>query len=243
MKTLVMGASGATGKHLVEQLLGSGQEVKAIVRTPEKLPQSWKENKQLTIVKANISDMTTEEMTAHLADCDAVASCLGHNLTFKGLFGKPRKLVTDAVKLACNSVKQNNTKKPVKFVLMNTTGNRNRDLNEQVSFGHKVVVGLLRFLLPPHSDNETASDYLRTEIGQKDNHIEWVAVRPDGLTSDTNVSDYELHQSPIRDAIFDAGKTSRINVANFMARLVIEQELWDQWKGQMPVIYNSEIIT
>jgi putative NADH-flavin reductase len=144
MKTLVMGASGATGKHLVEQLLSSGQEVKAVVRSPEKLPKSWKENNQLTIVKASISDMTAEEMKTHLADCDAVASCLGHNLTFKGMFGKPRKLVTDAVKLACKSVNQNDTNKSVKFVLMNTTGNRNRDLNEQVSFGHKMVVGLLR---------------------------------------------------------------------------------------------------
>jgi len=238
MKTLVMGASGATGKHLVEQLLGSGQEVKAIVRSPEKLPQSWKENKLLTIVKASISDMTAEEMTAHLADCDAVASCLGHNISFKGLFGKPRRLVTDAVKLACKSVKQNDTKKPVKFVLMNTTGNRNRDLNEKVSFGQKVVVSLLRLLLPPHSDNEHAADYLRNKIGQKDSHIVWVAVRPDGLVDNDKVSKYDLHPSPIRDAIFDAGKTSRINVANFMARLVTEQELWNEWKGQMPVIYN-----
>src|SRR6056297_1232214 len=190
MKTLVMGASGATGKNLVEQLLGSGQEVKAIVRSPEKLPQPWKENKLLTIVKASISDMTTEQMTAHLADCDAVASCLGHNISFKGLFGKPRRLVTDAVKLACNSVKENDTTKPVKFVLMNTTGNRNRDLNEKVSFIHKVVVGLLRLLLPPHSDNEHAADHLRTEIGQNNKHIEWVAVRPDGLVDNDKVSKY-----------------------------------------------------
>lgn len=241
MKVLVMGASGATGKHLVEQLLDSGQEVKAIVRSPEKLPQSWKEYKLLTIVKASISEMTTEEMTAHLADCDAVASCLGHNITFKGLFGKPRRLVTDAVKLACQSAIQNSDSKPIKFVLMNTTGNRNRDLNEQVSFAHKIVVGLLRILLPPHTDNEHAADYLRTEIGQNNKQIEWVTVRPDGLINHDEVSKYELHPSPIRDAIFDSGKTSRINVANFMSNLITDEKLWDEWKGQMPVIYNCEV--
>jgi len=37
-------------------------------------------------------------MAQHVAGCDAVASCLGHNLTFKRLFGKPRRLVTDAVR-------------------------------------------------------------------------------------------------------------------------------------------------
>jgi hypothetical protein len=33
---------------------------------------------------------------------------------------------------------------------------------------------------------------------------------------------------------------SRINVAHFMARLAVEDELWQEWKGQMPVIYNKE---
>lgn len=40
MTTLVVGASGATGRQLVDQLLNMGQSVKVIVRSPEKLPQS-----------------------------------------------------------------------------------------------------------------------------------------------------------------------------------------------------------
>jgi hypothetical protein len=122
---------------------------------------------------------------------------------------------------------------------MNTTGNRNRDLSEPISFGQKVVVFLLRLLLPPHVDNEKASDYLRTEIGQNDNDVEWVAVRPDGLIDETDVTEYELHASPTRDAIFDSGTTSRINVGHFMADLIFNDALWDSWKGQMPVIYNK----
>jgi len=66
-----------------------------------------------------------------------------------------------------------------KFVLMNTTGNRNRDLDERISFAQKCVIGLLRILLPPHVDNEKAADYLRTQIGQNNTAVEWVAVRPD----------------------------------------------------------------
>jgi len=49
MTTLVAGASGATGKQLVEQLLNTKQKVKVIVRSPEKLPESWKNNDQLII--------------------------------------------------------------------------------------------------------------------------------------------------------------------------------------------------
>ena len=122
---------------------------------------------------------------------------------------------------------------------MNTTGNTNRDINEPISFGQKCVIGLLRLLLPPHVDNENAADYLRTQIGQNNKFIEWAAVRPDNLINEDHVTDYEIHPSPIRSAIFDAGKTSRINVGNFMANLISNTVLWNMWKGQMPVIYNK----
>jgi hypothetical protein len=124
---------------------------------------------------------------------------------------------------------------------MNTTGNSNRDLNEKISFGQKCVIWLLRQLLPPHADNENAADYLRSQIGQYDRLIEWVVVRPDGLIDEVEVSEYELHRSPIRSAIFDAGVTSRTNVDHFIAELIADDELWNVWKGKMPVIYNEEL--
>lgn len=239
MTTLVVGASGATGRQLVEQLLTAKQKVKVIVRSPEKLPESWKNNKQVIIIQASVLAISDEEMTEHVKDCIAVASCLGHNMSWKGLFGEPRQLVTDTVSLLCNAIKKNELAKPVKFVLMNTTGNRNRDLNEPISIGQKIVIGLLRLLLPPHIDNEKSADYLRTRIGQNDNFIEWVAVRPDSLLNEDKVTEYEVHPSPIRSAIFNAGKTSRINVGHFMAKLITDDDLWNKWKGQMPVVYNK----
>ena len=153
--------------------------------------------------------------------------------------GQPRKLVTDATRRLCNAITSNNLKSKTKFVLMNTTGNRNRDLNEPLSFGQKCVIRLLRLLLPPHVDNEKAADYLRTEIGQNHNFVEWVAVRPDGLINEETVTDYEIHPSPTKSAIFNAGNVSRINVAHFMARLINDDRLWTEWKGQMPVIYSK----
>jgi nucleoside-diphosphate-sugar epimerase len=239
MTTLVIGASGATGKQLVEQLLNTEHKVKVIVRSPEKLPESWKNNDRLSIIKASVLDISEDEMREYVTDCNAVASCLGHNMSWKGIYGEPRKLVTDAVSLLCNAIKKNAPDKPIKFVLMNTTGNRNRDLNEPISIGQRFVIGIIRLLLPPHVDNEKAGDYLRTKIGQKDNFIEWVAVRPDNLVNEDKVTEYEAYPSPTRSAIFDAGTTSRINVGHFMAELIRENEIWNRWKGQMPVIYNK----
>lgn len=241
MTVLVVGASGATGSKLVEQLLTKAFKVKVIVRSPEKLPESWKTNDHLQIITASVLDLSDTEMSTIVSDCSAVASCLGHNLTWKGIYGQPRRLVTDATQRLCDAIKANKPEKPVKYVLMNTTGNRNRDLNEPISFAQKLVIGLLRLVLPPHVDNEQAADYLRTQIGQNNKFIEWVAVRPDGLINQDSVTDYEIHASPTRSAIFNAGKVSRINVAHFMAELINDNKQWQKWKGQMPVIYSKNI--
>ena len=239
MTTLVVGASGATGKLLVEQLLNRGEHVKIIVRTVNSLPESIKNNENVSIICANVLDLNDNEMIQHVKGCNAVVSCLGHNLSFKGLYGQPRRLVTDATRRLCSAIKANNPEQPVKFVLMNTTGNRNLDLSEQISFGQKCIIWLLRLLLPPHLDNEKAADYLRTNIAQNDRVIEWAAVRPDNLIDESEVTEYEVHPSPTRSAIFDAGTTSRINVGHFMAELITDHETWIKWKGQMPVIYNK----
>lgn len=240
MTTLVLGASGATGSKLVEQLLAAGQSVKVIVRKTSRIPEQWNNNSELTIIKENVSEISVEKMSEYISGCQSFACCLGHNITLKGVFGKPRKLVADAVELLCEAIKKNGGNKRVKFVLMNTTGNRNRDLAEPISLGEKIVIGLVRLLIPPHSDNEKAADYLRVKIGQKNPLIEWVVVRPDTLINEEKVSDYTLHASPTTSAIFNSGKTSRINVGNLMARLIADDNLWSKWKGQMPVIYNVQ---
>lgn len=239
MTILVVGASGATGRLLVEQLLNRGQNVKVIVRSPEKLPEFLKNHDNLSVISASVLELTDAEMAKRVNGCDAVVSCLGHNMNWKGIYGGPRRLVTEATRRLCSAIEANKSEKPTKYVLMNTTGNSNRDLQEQISFGQRCIIGLLRLPLPPHVDNEKAADYLRTNIGQNDRAVEWVAVRPDNLIDEKKVTEYEVHPSPIRSAIFDAGRTSRINVGHFMADLITDDNTWNKWKGQMPVIYNA----
>lgn len=247
MKTvLVLGASGATGQLVVQQCLEKGINVTAIVRANSALPESFNHqphlqaNSQthLQVIKANISELPTEELARYLKPCDAVISCLGHNLTAKGMFGQPRKLVTDAVEKVAHTLESMSLEQEVKFILMNTTGNSNDDIPEKPPFSQRMIISALRWVLPPHLDNEKAADFLRLQIGQQHKQIEWVVVRPDSLTDEPFGSQYELHQSPLRNVIFNAGKTSRINVANFMFNLISDEALWHQWKGKMPVIYN-----
>ena len=241
MTILVAGATGATGRLLVKQLLDRGHQVRAIVRSPEKLLKHVKEEDRLSVIQASLLDLSDAELTEHVKGCDAVASCLGHNLTLKGLYGHPRRLVTEATRRLCKAIKANEPAKPIKYVLMNTAGNRNRDLNEPISLGQKLVVGLIRLLVPPHPDNEQAAEHLRAKIGQNDPGIEWAVVRPDSLLDEEQVTEYEVHPSPTRSAIFDPGKTSRINVGHFMAELITDEATWMEWRGRMPVVYNVDL--
>lgn len=240
MTILVVGATGATGRLLVKQLLDEGHAVKAVVRSKEKLAGLAETYPALIQTPGNVLDMSTVELADIAEDCEAVCSCLGHNLTWKGIFGKPRWLVTDSIKQLCTAIEYNKPAEPIRMILMNTNGNRNRDLDEAYSWKDRFVIALLRKLLPPHVDNEEAAEYLRSTIGKSHDYIEWTAVRPDNLTNEEEVSEYSINPSPVRGVIFDSGKTSRINVANFMARLCYDSGLFEQWKGQMPVINDVE---
>lgn len=239
MTTLVVGASGTTGKHLVNQLLEMGNKVKVVVRPTAKIPDSWKSNRAVFLIEANVLEISESEMAEHIKECNAVASCLGHNMSWKGIYREPKKLVTDAILLLSNAIKKNKPDKPVKIVLMSTTAYINSDLDEPNTIVQKIVIGLLRLLLPPHVDNENAADFLWTEIDHKENFIEWVAVRPYGLINEDKVTEYEVHSSPTKPAIFDPGKTRRINVGHFMAKLITDNDIWSMWKGQMPVIRDK----
>lgn len=241
MEVLVLGASGATGKHVVNHLINSGQNAKLIVRAGANIPDSWIKNSDITIIKRTLAEISVDEMVDYLHDCDAAVSCLGHNLSWKGIYGKPRKLVANAVKILADATRKSNHQKKIKIVLMNTAGYRNRDADKTISFAEKIVIVLVRLLLPPHRDNEKAANFLRTEIGQNNPLIEWVVVRPDTLLNNEEVTEYITVPSPTRSAIFNAGKTSRINVGHFMAELLIDNELWNKWKGKMPVIYNKTV--
>ena len=238
MTVLVVGATGKTGRPLVEQLQGKNYAVRVIVRSLDKLPAAVSKNPNTTIIEASVLDMTDEEMAEHVQECDAVVSCLGHVLNLKGMFGEPRKLCTDATRRLCNAIERNRPPKPAKFILMNTVGVQNPDLGEKRTWLERRLLALLRHTLPPHRDNETAAEYLHNTVGKESKHIEWCIVRPDSLI-DAEVSPFDIKESPVTGLL--AGRpTTRSNVAQFMTELIENAELWNAWKFRMPVVMNTK---
>ncbi|WP_078555918.1 NAD(P)-dependent oxidoreductase [Bacillus alkalicellulosilyticus] len=241
MKVLVLGASGATGKLVVRQLVKRQINCRVLIRESAVLPDELQGNSFVEIVVGNVNELSDFEMTNLVSGCNVIISCLGHNVTLKGMFGKPRNLVLDAVKRISETI-HNKANPKVKLILMGTTGYTNTTEGEKNSTGEKFVHLLLRFL-PPHQDNIKAANYLITEIGEKTEHMEWVIVRPDTLVNHEEESPYEVFPSPIRSPLFNAGKTSRINVSQFMTELVTIDERWNEWRYKTPVLYNTSSLT
>lgn len=239
MKALVVGASGATGKLVVAQFIKRNIPTRILVRERTVLPEELVENPLVETVKGNINELVPSEMETLVQNCTVVISCLGHNISFRGLFGHPWYLVRDAIKNLSEAIRKNSANN-VKLILMSTTAYTNTVSGEKNSIGERIIFSLLTFLLPPHRDNVKAAKYLINDIGKQNEKIEWVAVRPDTLTNEDAESEYNICESPVRSPVFNAGTTSRINVSNFMGELVMNDILWKKWLYKTPVIYNNE---
>ena len=72
MKIALLGATGAVGSHFLNKALAAGYEVKALVRTPEKL----RKNKSLSVLKGDVK--SPGDVAKHISGADVVVSCLGN---------------------------------------------------------------------------------------------------------------------------------------------------------------------
>lgn len=73
MRILIVGASGPTGRQLVQQALARGYRVTALVRRPESFKLT---HEHLTVVRGDVLDPTAVD--AAVAGQEAVLSTLGH---------------------------------------------------------------------------------------------------------------------------------------------------------------------
>ena len=235
---LLVGATGRTGRRVLELLLSRGVSVRVIVRSAGRLPAAAANHPGLTVVEASLLSLGDEELQRHLLGCDAVISCLGHVLSFGGVFGPPRDLVARATARLCRGIEALRPSRPVKLVLMSSVSvNHPGGVDTRRGALEKALVWLLRGLLPPARDNQQAADFLHDVIGTSHPFVQWVAVRPDALL-EGDVSEYSLHEGLV-NSLFAPGATNMANVAHLMCELVTSPQTWAEWKGRLPVIVNA----
>jgi len=245
--TLVVGATGATGKWVVKLLLDQNQNVKVVVRSKERMLNLLQEiiddatsyNDRLTITEASLLDVSEEEWKKQVQDCDAVVSCLGHTMDFAGIWGRASKqLVTKATTRLTQAIAATSepNKKRTKFILMGSDGVANPNgKDDKRSFLERTILAMLRVLVPPHPDNEGAAAVVHA-LGTSSN-MEWTVIRPTDLIDGKPNGKYQLFEKPT-GSLFGGGTATRANVAQCMVDLILQKDKWQQYKFQMPVLHD-----
>lgn len=253
---LLIGANGNNGKRVLRNLLSRGVEVRAMVRNASSL-EDFASDERCKIIEASILDIEESVLIQHLQGAHICISCLGHNISMNGLWGRPKYLCRDAIEKVIGAVRKiKSSESKVKVILHGTIGADNPDgLDPERTFGEKVALGLLRCLINPHVDNEMAAKCMH-DVGQNDPLLEWVTVRPDDLVDEEEMKKkknavgssspeqekdkrYAVYERP-HTGLFNAGITFRNHVAAFISDLVTDESLWEKWKGKMPVIYTED---
>lgn len=244
-KVFVAGSTGATGKHVVKLLLERGDtQVVAMARSKEKLmgvlDLKEGEDSNLVVKEASIGNLSLEELKKATEGCSAVVSCLGHNLTFKGLF-REAYFVSDAAKNLSLGMPENS-----RFVLMSTVGFPHPKDPIRSRF-ERGLMAVLRYLMVPVRDNEKSAYHL---LGMLDNKStadrEWVAVRPGDLYNEEDEPEkkpgYEIFDQASGPLFDMTSMVSRTDVARFMSRLAtMESKTFrENHNHKMPVIFGAK---
>jgi len=103
MKLFVIGATGRTGREIVQQALDRGHEVTAFVRSPEGIGVK---NKRLTVLKGNVMD--ENQLFQTMQNHDAVISTLGPREVFK-----PSSLLHDSALATTRAMNRSGVKRLV----------------------------------------------------------------------------------------------------------------------------------
>ena len=238
---LLLGATGGIGSQVLTRLLERSHAVTVIVREESRLPAAAKGHALLTVVIALDGHLalSKDDLLHHVHGVDTVISCLGHNLSFKGIFRPPRYLCVDTVQRVCEAAQEMQPPSPLKLIVVSTEGVDKLDgTDPKRGLAERTLLGLLWLLLPPHADNMAVVKYLhRNVVSSKNPSVEFVGVRPSDLI-DGEPCEFTLHKT-LQNGIFNAGRTTRANVGEYMADLATKPAIWQQWRNTFPQILNA----
>jgi putative NADH-flavin reductase len=155
MKLFVIGATGRTGREIVEQALARGHHVTAFVRSPESIALK---NEKLTVLKGNATD--ENQLFDAIQNHDAVLSALGPRKPFK-----PSSLLHDSALATTRAMNRSGVKR---LVVLSAAAHFPGLPNRIVSF-----------ILRNH-----IRDSLRMEEIVRTSGLDWTIARPPRLTEE-----------------------------------------------------------
>lgn len=207
MRLVVFGASGRTGRLLVEQALEAGHDVTAFVRDPAKLPV---QHPRLKIIQGDALDAAKVE--AAIAGADAVLSVLGHTKN------SPDRMQTLAMQNIVAAMQQHGVKR-----LISLTGAGVKDPKDQPKLIDRVIRGLLVLL----QRNVLRDAEQHAQVIQRSG-LDWVIVRGPRLNEGPHTGTYRVGFIGKNSGTI----ASRADIADFMLKQITD----NTYVHQAPVV-------
>ena len=199
MNLVIFGASGRTGRHLIEQALEQGHAVTAFARTPSKIKTN---HTKLRIVQGNVLDPIAVEQAVE--GHDVVLCALGRNR------GEPTTALAEGTRNIIQAMERHSVRRILCVSAAGFMGERADFLIGKILFWYfgRYLTRLFDTMKRQYQELEKSS-------------LEWVAVRPILLDEGPRKGNYRV----VTDGI--PSKGYRINtgdVAEFMLRQLVSNE-------------------
>ncbi len=202
-KVLIVGATGGTGRHLLEQALARDLEVTVLIRDPRALAS---DHPRLRVVVGDVLDPAAVDEA--VCGQDAVLCALGHRRFFP-----PSRVLSEGTRNLLRAMEGYGVRR---FVCVTSLGLG--DSAGRLGLAYTLVV--IPFVLPFYFWDKARQERL-IEAGR----AAWVIVRPGGLTDGPGRGDRRAGRDV--GSFFETVRVPRADVAAFM----LDQLTDDTWLG------------
>ena len=207
MKLLIIGASRGIGEALLQEALKESHQVRVLARNPEKIETVVE---GLEVVKGDVRDL--EAVSSAVRNMDVVCSCIGVPITFKAvdLFAVAARNLVQAIE------HQQGLK------LIAVTGIGAGDSKGHGGFLYDRIFKPL-FLRTIYDDKDREEEIIMASA------IDWLIVRPAGLTNGPRTGKYRVVTN-LEGTV--ATRISRRDVADFILSEMVKPTQF----GKTPLI-------
>ena len=195
MELAIFGASGRTGRPLVQQALDAGHDVIALVRTPANFPLK---HERLTVVQGDA--MNADDVDEVVQGSDAVLSVIGHSKN------SPKDVQTVGIKNIVAAMEKYGITRIVSLTGAGVDAPQDKP---------KFINHVIKFALKTLQGDVLADAEQHAKVLQGSN-LDWVIVRGPMLTEGPHTGKYRVGWVGINTGT----RISRADVADFMLKQV-----------------------
>jgi putative NADH-flavin reductase len=222
MKLTIFAATGGIGRHVLEQAVGAGHEVTAVVRDPKKLPEQVRQ--KVRTVTADLAAPDLGSLKSAVAGADAVLSGLGpRSLSEAGITSRGTRAIVDAMKATDARRIVVVSAAPIGTVPSPGRPNPPKHDPGEGFFMRNLLSPMIKTVLRKHyADLALMEDILR------ESSLDWTVIRPPRLTDKPLTRTYRsAHGQNLRGGL----TISRADVADMMLRVLEQPETINQAIG------------